>query len=94
MNFGSPLDFLLLDARGRQTYQPANFSAFSYSSARRDLYKISARRLTHNASHTQAWSPSPCSHTTPLQTLFNLPVLVLSGDGLGHRNNTVTYRLP
>ena len=28
---------LLLDARGRQTYQPANFSAFSYSSAGRKL---------------------------------------------------------
>ena len=42
--------------------------------------------------------PRAPAHTRPLaialQTLFNLPVLVLSGDCLGHRNNTVTYRLP
>ena len=24
-----------------------------------------ALKLTHNALHTQAWSPSPCSHTIP-----------------------------
>ena len=26
---------------------------------------LATSALTHNALHTQAWSPSPCSHTIP-----------------------------
>ena len=62
MNFGSPLDSVaccLMLVAGRPVSQ-RNFPAFSYSSARRDL-KMQIHQ-NDNALHTQAWSPSPCSH--------------------------------
>ncbi len=55
---------MLLDALGRQTYQLANLqlSATAQPDAACNNFAL---KLTHNASHTQAWSPSPCSHTIP-----------------------------
>ena len=79
MNFSSPLDSVaccLMPLAGRLISQRI-LPAFSYSSARRDL-KITALKPTHNALHTQAWSPSPCSHTIPrdcaIEYILNRPL--------------------
>ena len=48
-----------------EAYQPAKFFQLSTTAQPDATCNNLAPRPTQNASHTQAWSPSPCSHTRP-----------------------------
>jgi len=66
MNFGSPLNSVtccLMLVAGRPTSQ--RISSFQPQLSQTRPVTILHWNKTHNASHTQAWSPSPCSHTIP-----------------------------
>ena len=66
MNFSSPLDSIaccLMLVAGRPI--ASEISQLSATAQPDAICNNFAPEPTHNALHTQAWSPSPCSHTIP-----------------------------
>ena len=85
-------------ARGQQNYQLATISNISNSSIAGSFRLLSLDYCTiHIALHTQAWSPSSCSHTIPCHCAseFNFLTRLKRCSNLSHAaqlNSTLKFR--